>query len=99
MRYENFQYANNKGADQPARMRRLVCAFVVRQPQTRLGPIIQEVMSDDVLSMDSQTTVYKLTFKQANTDNARLHLHVINVLVCNVHVLCVQFVIILTHLS
>ena len=37
-----FQKANNKGADQTARMRRLVCAFVVcnRQSQgfSRLGP-------------------------------------------------------------
>ena len=27
-----FQKANNKGTDQSARMRRLVCAFVVRKP-------------------------------------------------------------------
>ena len=31
-RYDSFQFANNKGADQTARMRRLVCAFVVRKP-------------------------------------------------------------------
>ena len=30
--YGNFQKANNKGADQSAQMRMLVCAFVVRQP-------------------------------------------------------------------
>ena len=30
--YDTFQKANNKGADQTARMRRLVCAFVVRKP-------------------------------------------------------------------
>ena len=30
-----FQIANNKGADQTARMRRLVCAFVVRKHQIR----------------------------------------------------------------
>ena len=29
---DNFQKANNKGADQTARMRRLVCACVVRKP-------------------------------------------------------------------
>ena len=35
LRYGAFQKANNKGADQTARMRRLVCAFVVRQlPKT-----------------------------------------------------------------
>ena len=31
-RYDTFKKANNKGADQSARMRRLVCAFVVRKP-------------------------------------------------------------------
>ena len=31
-RYDTFQKANNKGADQTARMRRLVCAFVVCKP-------------------------------------------------------------------
>ena len=30
LRYGAFQRANNKGADQTARMRRLVCPFVVR---------------------------------------------------------------------
>ena len=30
--YDIFQKANNKGADQTARMRRLVCACVVRNP-------------------------------------------------------------------
>ena len=32
LKYNSFQIANNKGADQTARMRRLVCAFVVRKP-------------------------------------------------------------------
>ena len=32
LRYDLFQNANNKGADQSARMRRLVCAFVDRKP-------------------------------------------------------------------
>ena len=31
-RYDTFQWANNKSADQTVRMRRLVCAFVVRNP-------------------------------------------------------------------
>ena len=31
-RYDTFQYANNKGADQSKQMRRLVCTFVVRKP-------------------------------------------------------------------
>ena len=31
-RSDTFQKANNKGADQTARMRRLVCACVVRKP-------------------------------------------------------------------
>ena len=31
-RDNTFQNANNKGADQSARMRRLVCTFVVRKP-------------------------------------------------------------------
>ena len=30
--YDPFPKANNKGADQTVRMRRLVCACVVRQP-------------------------------------------------------------------
>ena len=30
--YDTFQKANNKGVDQTARMRRLVCACVVRKP-------------------------------------------------------------------
>ena len=33
--YFAFQIANNKGADQTARMRRLVCAFVVRKQQSQ----------------------------------------------------------------
>ena len=32
----NLQSANNICADQTARMRRLVCAFVVRNPQDRV---------------------------------------------------------------
>ena len=32
LRYYSLPRANNKGADQSAQMRRLVCAFVVRQP-------------------------------------------------------------------
>ena len=32
--YFTFQIANNKGADQTAQMRRLVCAFVVRKQQS-----------------------------------------------------------------
>ena len=31
-RIDPFQNANDKGADQSARMRRLVCVFVVRKP-------------------------------------------------------------------
>ena len=38
----SFQTANDEGADQTARMRRLVCAFVVRKPPkqalSRRGP-------------------------------------------------------------
>ena len=30
--YDTFQKTNNKGADQTARMRRLVCACVVHKP-------------------------------------------------------------------
>ena len=41
--YETYQKANNKGADQSARMRRLVCVCVVRNPRrqvfSRCGPI------------------------------------------------------------
>ena len=32
LNYDTFQKANNKGADQFARMRRLVCVFTVRKP-------------------------------------------------------------------
>ena len=39
-RYDTFQQANNKSADQIARMRRLVCDFVVRQIFSRRGPSI-----------------------------------------------------------
>ena len=35
-----FQKANNKGADQTARMSRLVCAFVVRKSLKTGGPYI-----------------------------------------------------------
>ena len=31
--YLTFQIANDKGADQTARMRRLICAFVVRNQE------------------------------------------------------------------
>ena len=37
-RYNTFQKTNNKGADQPARMRRLVCAFDVAKPKTVFLP-------------------------------------------------------------
>ena len=33
LRYGTFQNANNKGADQTARMRRLICACVVCKPR------------------------------------------------------------------
>ena len=33
-RYDTFQYANNKGADQSAQMHRLVCVFVDSNPPT-----------------------------------------------------------------
>ena len=40
--YETFKKVNNKGADQTAQMRRLVCACVVRNPPktvfSRQGP-------------------------------------------------------------
>ena len=40
--HSTFQIANNKGADQTAHMRRLVCAFIVRKSQSqgvsRRGP-------------------------------------------------------------
>ena len=32
LNYDTFQKANNKGADQTARMPRVVCVFVVRKP-------------------------------------------------------------------
>ena len=35
-RYNTFQLANNKGTDQSARMRRLVCAFVVHKPRRQV---------------------------------------------------------------
>ena len=42
LRYDTFQKANNKGADQSARMHKLVCAFVVPKPRrlffSRQGP-------------------------------------------------------------
>ena len=31
--YFTFQIANDKGADQPARVRRLICVFVVRNQE------------------------------------------------------------------
>ena len=37
LRYDTFQKANNKGADQPGQRRRLVCAFVVNKPRILLG--------------------------------------------------------------
>ena len=33
-KYDTFQKTNNKGADQTARMPRLVCACVIRKPPT-----------------------------------------------------------------
>ena len=33
--YFTFQIVNNKGADQTARMRRLVCAYVIRKQQSQ----------------------------------------------------------------
>ena len=44
IRYIAFQKAKNKGTDQSALMRRLICAFVVRKPQkqvfSRRGPMV-----------------------------------------------------------
>ena len=34
-RYDTFQKTNNKSADQTARMRRLVCVFVIAKPRRR----------------------------------------------------------------
>ena len=36
IRYDTFQKANNKGADQSVQMRRLVCAFVVHKPRRQV---------------------------------------------------------------
>ena len=52
-RYGTFRKANNKGADQSARMRRLVCAFVGCQPP-KTGflaswPLMMAVLSRDAL--------------------------------------------------
>ena len=35
-RYDTYQKANNKGTDQSARMRRLVCAYVVRKHRRQI---------------------------------------------------------------
>ena len=46
--YDTFQKENNKGADQTARMRRLVCACVIRKSRrqvfSRRGPIMRRHM-------------------------------------------------------
>ena len=42
--YFTFQIVNNKGADQTARMRRLVCAFAVRKKQSRAFLLIKMPM-------------------------------------------------------
>ena len=35
--YDTFQSANNKGADQTARMRRLVCTLLLTNPEDRFS--------------------------------------------------------------
>ena len=48
LRYGTLQKANDKGADQAAQMRRLVCTFVVRNPRKTgflaLRPIYKDVI-------------------------------------------------------
>ena len=46
-RYDTFQIANSKGADQSARMCRLVCAFVVRKRQ-KTGFLVSRTVYESV---------------------------------------------------
>ena len=62
-RYDSFQLANNKGADQTAHMGRLVCTFVVRKPRrqifSRRGPYgthLVQVGSSSVVSVLESST-------------------------------------------
>ena len=48
--YHIFNKANNKGADQTARMRRLICAFDVRMQKTGFSRDDSELLSVDHLS-------------------------------------------------
>ena len=71
--YDTFQKANNKGADQTARMRRLVCAFVVRNPPKTgflaLGPsmplafiaLIVSIFEKGVILMSSKLSNFQLS--------------------------------------
>ena len=44
--YDTFQKANNKGADQSAQMRRLVCACVVHKPpEDRFSRVVAHIVS------------------------------------------------------
>ena len=53
--YDTFQKANNKGADQTARMRRLVCAFVVPKPQktdfSRVEAQVKKIWSNHFITL------------------------------------------------
>ena len=50
MSYNAFHQANNKGADQTARMRRLICAFVVRKQQSAfLAAMINNNVMNELL--------------------------------------------------
>ena len=44
--YDTFQNAKNKGADQSARMRRLVCAFTVCNPPKTGFPASRPILSE-----------------------------------------------------
>ena len=43
--YDTFHNANNKGADQTAWMRRLVCTCVVRQPEDRFSRVKAHIVA------------------------------------------------------
>ena len=64
--YDTFQKANNEGADQTARMRRLVCACVVRKPP-KTGFLTSRPILDYILAgyeLESYNNHFTIHFRE-----------------------------------
>ena len=61
-----FQLAKNKGADQTERMRRLLCALVVRKPPKRRAHLVIHVNNIDRTDLLKMTIVIEILIIASN---------------------------------